>query len=195
MKYIVISTYSVWYDDEGNREVERTIHVHITYNIYDMGVEVFRRRFGLTDDRDFIRSIEMAHNIRIFFGEADGLPLGGITGGASGSFPGGGTHNTIRRALAELEYPRAFFGSSAIMPLPAGSWRVTSEFGIRNFAPDPIHTGIDFAAAGGTPIFSAMDGVVLLRLTNMRTFGHHIVIYHGGGITTMYALRICYALQ
>ena len=28
---------------------------------------------------------------------------------------------------------------------------------------------------------------MLLRLTNMRSFGHHIVIDHGGGITTMYA--------
>ena len=73
------------------------------------------------------------------------------------------------------------------MPLPAGTWRITSEFGLKNFAPDPIHTGIDFAAASGTPIYSAMDGVVLLRLTNMGTFGHHIVVYHGGGITTMYA--------
>ena len=32
-----------------------------------------------------------------------------------------------------------------------------------------------------------MDGIVLLRLTSMSTFGHHIVIYHGGEITTMYA--------
>jgi len=180
-------TYSVSYDGEGNREEERTLHIHITYNIFDMGVEVFRQRFGLTDDRDFIKSVEMAHNTRVFFGETDDLPLGGVTGGASGSFPGGGTHNTIRRALAELEDSRSFFGGSPIIPLPAGTWGVTSEFGPRNFAPDPIHTGIDFGADGGTPIFSVMDGVVLLRLTNMRTFGHHIVIYHGGGVTTMYA--------
>lgn len=51
----------------------------------------------------------------------------------------------------------------------------------------PIHTGMDFAADEGTPVYAAMDGIVLLKLTNMRTFGHHIVIDHGGGITTMYA--------
>ena len=32
-----------------------------------------------------------------------------------------------------------------------------------------------------------MDGIVLLRLTNPKTFGNHIVLYHGGEVTTMYA--------
>jgi len=64
---------------------------------------------------------------------------------------------------------------------------VTSEFGPRNYAPDPIHTGIDFSAGAGTPVYAAMDGIVLLRLTNPKTFGNHIVLYHGGEVTTMYA--------
>jgi len=185
-------TYSVTYDEDENEVVVRTIHVHQTFDIFDMGVEVFRDRFGL-DDRDFLLSVEMAHNIQLFFGEDVELPAGGVTGGgASGSFPGGGTHNTIRRALAELEDRREFFGGSAIIPLPAGTWWISSEFGPRNFAPDPLHTGIDFGAASGTRIYSSMDGIVLLRLTNMRTFGHHIVIYHGGGVTTMYAHMISF---
>lgn len=72
--------------------------------------------------------------------------------------------------------------------MPIRDYRsITSEFGPRNYAPDPLHTGMDFAADAGTPVYAAMDGVVLLKLTNMRTFGHHIVIDHGGGITTMYA--------
>jgi len=70
-------TYAVFYDEDDNETEENTLRIHITYNIYDMGVEVFRQRFGLTDDREFIKSIEMAHNIRVFFGEADGLPMGG----------------------------------------------------------------------------------------------------------------------
>ena len=179
-------TYTTHYDKDGNSYEESTIHVHINFSIFDNGVEVFRARFNL-DEREFLRGVEMAHNIRVFFGGADNLPPGGVSGGAAGSFPGGGTHNTIRQALAGLYERREFFGGHPVMPLPPGSWRVTSEFGPRNFAPDPIHTGIDFAAARGTPIFSVMDGIVLLRLTNMRTFGHHIVIYHGGGVTTMYA--------
>ena len=182
-------TYEVYYDEDGNEVEESILHVHISYNIYDMGVEVFRSRFGLIDDRDYIKSVEMAHNIKIFFGEVDGLPMGGVTGGASGSYPGGGTHSAIRQALAALEDSQDFFGGPAIIPLPAGTWRISSEFGPRNYAPDPIHTGIDFEAAGGTPIYSSMDGIVLLRLTNAKTFGPHIVIYHGGGLPL--CTRIC----
>ena len=64
---------------------------------------------------------------------------------------------------------------------------ITSEFGPRNYAPDPIHTGIDFAAESGTPIYAAMDGIVLLRLSSPGGFGNHIILYHGGEVTTMYA--------
>ena len=174
---------SITYNDE-----ESTLHIHISYNIYDKGVEAFRSKFSLTDEKEFLKSVEMAYNTKIFFGELDGMPMGGISGGgASGSYPGGGTHNTIRTALAALDGEQEFFGENCIVPLPFGTWFTTDEFGPRNFAPDPIHTGLDFAAAQGTEIYSAMDGMILLRLTNMNTFGHHIVVYHGGGITTMYA--------
>lgn len=175
--------YEVTYDDDD----ESTIYVTMVYNIYDKGVEQFRSKFGLTDDMDFIKSVEMAYNIKLFFGEAEGLPMGGVSsGGASGSYPGGGTHNTIRQALANLEEQEDFFGGSAILPLQSYH-SITSEFGPRNYAPDPLHTGIDFSADSGTPIRAVMDGIVLLRLTNQRTFGHHIVIYHGDQVTTMYA--------
>ena len=50
-----------------------------------------------------------------------------------------------------------------------------------------MHTGLRVSAAAGTPIYAASDGIVLLRLTNMGSFGHHIVIYYGGKVTTMYA--------
>lgn len=157
----------------------------MTYHIYDRGVEQFRKKFGLQDEKEYLKSVEMAYNTKVFFGESADLPLGGITSGASGAYPGG-THNAIRKALAEMEEPQGFFGGPAGMPLHSYH-SITSEFGPRNYAPDPIHTGIDFSADAGTPIYAAMDGVVLLRLTNMRTFEHHIVLYHGDGTTTMYA--------
>lgn len=175
-----------WSDGDEDEEPESTIHVSMTYNIYDRGVEQFRKKFGLQDEKEYLKSVEMAYNTKVFFGESADLPLGGITGGASGSYPGGGTHNAIRQALAKLEKEEDFFGGAVGMPIRSYH-SITSEFGPRNYAPDPIHTGIDFSADAWTPIYAAMDGIVLLRLTNMRTFGHHIVIYHGGGITTMYA--------
>jgi len=166
---------------------ETTLHIHITYDIFDRGVEQFRSKFALNDEKEYIKAVEMAFNIKTFFGEVAELPMGGISsGGAAGSYPGGGTHNTIRQALAALEEPREFFGGSTIVPLSSYHY-ISSEFGPRNYAPDPLHTGLDFSADSGTPIYAAMDGIVLLRLTNHSTFGHHIVLYHGDGITTMYA--------
>ena len=176
-------TWSSGDEDEGP---ESTIHVKMTYRFHDKGVEQFRRKFGLQKEADYLKSVEMAYNTKILFGEAADLPLGGVTGGASGSYPGGGTHNTIRQALADLGEQKEFFGGPAGMPLRS-YLAVTSEFGSRNYAPDPIHTGIDFSAGAGTPVYAAMDGIVLLRLTNPRTFGNHIVLYHGGEVTTMYA--------
>lgn len=174
-----------WSDGDEGEEPESTIHVEMTYRFHDKGVEQFRSKFGLQDDRDYLKSEEMAYNTKIYFGESADLPMGGITGGGTGSYPGGGTHNIIRDALIEKDESE-FFGGPVGMPI-RNYHGITSEFGPRNYAPDPIHTGIDFSADSGTPIYAAMDGVVLLRLTNMCTFGHHIVIDHGGGITTMYA--------
>ena len=175
-----------WSGGGEDEDPESTIHVEMTYRFHDKGVEQFRKKFGLQDDREYLKSVEMAYNTKLLFGEVADLPLGGVTGGASGSYPGGGIHNAIRQALAELEEKKEFFGGSAGMPLRS-YLAVTSEFGPRNYAPDPIHTGIDFSAGAGTPVYAAMDGIVLLRLTNPRTFGNHIVLYHGGEVTTMYA--------
>ena len=175
-----------WSGGGEDEDPESTIHVEMTYRFHDKGVEQFRRKFGLQKEADYLKSVEMAYNTKILFGEAADLPLGGVTGGATGSYPGGGTHNTIRQALADLKEKREFFGGPAGMPLRS-YLAITSEFGPRNYAPDPIHTGIDFSAGAGTPIYAAMDGIVLLRLTNPKTFGNHIVLYHGGEVTTMYA--------
>jgi murein DD-endopeptidase MepM/ murein hydrolase activator NlpD len=100
---------------------------------------------------------------------------------------GGNTHFEIGKYLEDPEYTyMPFFGGETGMPI-SGGYSITSEFGPRDFAQDPNHTGIDFAADTGTPIRSVMDGIVLMRMTYMSGYGHYIVIFHGGGITTMYA--------
>ena len=72
-------------------------------------------------------------------------------------------------------------------PLGGKHW-LTSRFGYRK---DPFtgrkafHSGYDYAAARGSPVLAAADGVVVYggRLGN---YGNAIQIYHGGGVSTMY---------
>lgn len=80
-------------------------------------------------------------------------------------------------------------GSSYNWPLPAGNLRLTSAFGYRIH---PIsgkphsHTGIDIAAAGGTPIYAAKGGQVITSAYHW-SYGNYVVLDHGGGNTTLYA--------
>lgn len=50
-----------------------------------------------------------------------------------------------------------------VFPLPAGTWVMTSPYGMRVHPVHNVwrmHNGTDFGAADGTPILSIMDGVV-----------------------------------
>lgn len=75
-----------------------------------------------------------------------------------------------------------------IWPLSSAK-TITSFFGSRKH---PItgkannHTGIDIAAAGGTPILAAKSGVVITSSYN-NSYGNYVVISHGNGQTTLYA--------
>ncbi len=67
--------------------------------------------------------------------------------------------------------------------------RVASGFGYRI---DPIyktpklHTGIDFTAAMGTPIYATGDGVVSEANFDNSGYGNHVIIDHGYGYQTLY---------
>lgn len=71
-----------------------------------------------------------------------------------------------------------------------GEWQnaVTSEFGWRDFPPDPYHTGIDLNIQYGldSPIFCVLDGVVQNVINSSTGFGKHVYIDHGEGLVTLY---------
>lgn len=50
-----------------------------------------------------------------------------------------------------------------------------------------MHTGMDFTAAIGTPIYATGDGYVSTTESSGRGYGNHVVINHGYGYQTLYA--------
>lgn len=66
---------------------------------------------------------------------------------------------------------------------------IASGFGYRI---DPIyktpklHTGLDFAAPMGTPIYATADGTVINTSFDDGGYGNHVIINHGYGYQTLY---------
>lgn len=90
---------------------------------------------------------------------------------------------TIARRQAELDAlnrPRPEPSGSGLLWPTSGT--VTSGFGPRW---GRLHAGIDIAAATGSPVLAADNGVVLVSGT-MSGYGNVVLIDHGGGLVTLY---------
>ncbi|MBN6186921.1 peptidoglycan DD-metalloendopeptidase family protein [Aneurinibacillus sp. BA2021] len=80
-----------------------------------------------------------------------------------------------------------YSGGQFVKPIAGG--RLSSSFGYRIH---PIlhtrkfHDGTDIAAPEGTPIYATADGVVA-STGYMNGYGNTVVIYHGNGLSTLYA--------
>ncbi|TVQ91273.1 MAG: M23 family metallopeptidase [Bacteroidetes bacterium] len=78
----------------------------------------------------------------------------------------------------------------AIVPIEKGTQRLVSGFGPRIH---PIyktlrpHTGVDFTAPTGTPVYAPGNGVVTTVERNRHGYGLMVVIDHGYGYETLYA--------
>lgn len=62
---------------------------------------------------------------------------------------------------------------------------ISSGFGWRSFG--DFHTGIDIPVPTGTPVHAADSGTVLLTGYMRHGYGNYLTIYHGNGISTLYA--------
>jgi uncharacterized protein YgiM (DUF1202 family) len=76
-----------------------------------------------------------------------------------------------------------------ILPIDPSQYRRTSKYGPRthpiNKSPS-FHSGVDLAAAGGTPIYAAGDGVIEVQNDNTG-YGLLTVIRHENGLVSYYA--------
>lgn len=83
-------------------------------------------------------------------------------------------------------------GTGFVKPL-AHAW-ISQEFGCTSFAFEPVdracpgghwHSGIDLAAARGTPVLATMPGTVTV-IVSVSGYGLHVVIDHGSGLSSLY---------
>lgn len=98
----------------------------------------------------------------------------------------------IKKKIKALEEERReLMSSNAPFGWPVSVvGRVTSQYGWRG---DPFglpsteyHKGIDIACARGTPILAVKDGIVTRASWN-GGYGNCVIIYHGDGISSLYA--------
>lgn len=77
-----------------------------------------------------------------------------------------------------------------LWPAPTGKY-ITSYYGYRTHPISgkwAMHSGIDIGgAAEGANIVAAEDGVVVTAAWNEGGYGWYVIVYHGDGISTLYA--------
>lgn len=101
----------------------------------------------------------------------------------------GNSYDTLQKLVETKE--RMLGAIPAIQPVSNRTLdRVASGFGYRI---DPIyktpkmHTGIDFTAATGTPVYATGDGAVREAGYDNGGYGNNVLINHGYGYQTLYA--------
>ncbi len=97
--------------------------------------------------------------------------------------------NAVMAALVRYKAARESIDAAPIhMPI-SGNYRQSSGFGNRS---DPFsgrrafHSGLDFAASKGTPVFSAGKGVVSF-VGSKPGYGNVVEVTHSNGLVTRYA--------
>ncbi len=78
----------------------------------------------------------------------------------------------------------------AITPVPTSQSRLSSGFGMRLhpiYKVRKLHTGIDFGARIGTPIYATGGGVITKISNSFHGYGKQVEIDHGFGFITKYA--------
>ncbi|WP_226389065.1 M23 family metallopeptidase [Penaeicola halotolerans] len=95
--------------------------------------------------------------------------------------------------LAEMATNKDVYWASipAIQPINNQELkRLASGYGIRLhpiYKVRRMHTGVDFSAPKGTPIYATGDGVVTKVVTLLNGYGKYVEIDHGFGLMTRYA--------
>ncbi len=98
-----------------------------------------------------------------------------------------GEEEAVNAAKANLS-PQQFWQGKFLQPSKA---RVSTGFGLRRrvngkLLDDYFHSGLDFAAAPGSPVIATAQGKVLLAHNGWKLHGNTICIDHGQGVASFY---------
>ncbi|HEX5797473.1 MAG TPA: M23 family metallopeptidase [Candidatus Saccharimonadales bacterium] len=101
----------------------------------------------------------------------------------------------LRAALASLPPAREARAHSARGQNDSGPvWpmhgKVTTEFGVYHQPYQATHTGLDISdgkPAGSTPVKPFRPGKVIEVIHSYQGLGHHVIVDHGNGVTSVYA--------
>ncbi len=99
------------------------------------------------------------------------------------------TQTIIQEPAAPAYVNLSPFSLNQSVHLPLDSAFVTSDFGFRDHPVNgkyAFHSGLDLAAAEGTPIFAMLDGTVT-KAEHEAGYGNFVVIDHGENVQTLYA--------
>jgi hypothetical protein len=159
---------------EGGEATEKTIE-YVVCTIHPFDSSVILTAFGIDVNAPYgelgistgvaIDNMAMALKNTIF----------GVTGGINN------THGLIVELTADDNTP--FVGGSFSSPIPGWEGLISSEFGTGYVG----HTGMDIAVPTGTEVRAAASGKVLIARTGYTGYGFYAVLYHGGGMATLYA--------
>lgn len=116
-------------------------------------------------------------------------PISVSTSGAMAASPDISRANSVLEKLNTVQAYRRGLDRLPIARPVASRVRLTSDYGMRRHpvsGRSKMHTGIDWAAARGTPILATADGVVK-RAGRMGGYGNIVIIQHDFGLETYYA--------
>ena len=168
------------YGPGDTEESEKMSFADISRNINDQVINpIYQKLFELT-------------GINLSGGSATSSSLNEVSGAAENGLPGGGTEyatGTVDPSMVDLvkELPNTT-ATKWLSKVLKG--RLTSPYGSRVHPitkKQSMHWGIDIGAAGGTPIYSTVNGTVNTNTFNDGGYGNYLSITAADGTRHYYA--------
>jgi len=170
----------------------------IIENVLKTRNNIIEEKKGIEGDRDYYEQLVEKQTTLISITEKKKSDLQGIYNQKFNLLTSAKKNTTqleylLRQQEAEAKRIEAYLISlregnfSGKFLWPTVSGRISSGFGYRNYPRKGFHYGIDIAVPYGSPIFASASGeVVKVTFGWGGGYGNYLIIYHGGGYSTLY---------